>query len=217
MVSALGKRYLILGAIIVVLLLGIFLFNKFKKAPDYLKVVPNAMVTTVVKPKRYYRFIYSTTPAKASFTIPTTTALLDDYTGKNLPGLPSTAKGVAGDSKVLNVYNSDQFDVKITGLTLSAIPDSTSVKDKITQTIGPRTGYTPTKYTGDPVILNRDMQIQFSNLSNFVVTRLTIICNNKLPHELFVYFMDTGPQYIGARFDNLRDDILVIDFYKDNT
>jgi hypothetical protein len=206
------NRYLIFGSIILAILIIVFLVYKFKQYPDYLAVVPNESVTTKKRPKTYYKLIFSTINGVSSFSPSTMTPIVTiDKTNKKIDPPSGVTTGIPGTDKRLFIYNNSPDAFNIIGTTLVTTTSSTTVIDKIKMTIGPRSGDT-TEYTGNKTSIKRENQIEFTNISNYILNKLTIVCDNVTSRSLYVYITSKN-LYYGILINNLKNDILLIDLY----
>lgn len=214
------NRDLVFGAIIITILLGVFLFKKYKSYPEYLVVVPNDRVKTPVRQKRLYTMRYSGLTF-GTFSVPAgvNVSTLTNYTGTTLPAMStnnptSTNYGIPGISKTLSIYNATADAFNIIGVSLSTVAISgTTPVNKIGMTMGVKGVGTPTPYNGDKIALPGENQIQFTNLAEYILQRLTIICNNVTNRSLYIYFTNASGQSGGIRINNLTNEILIIDLY----
>ena len=211
--------------VIIVLVVVIFIYNKYiKKYENPLTVVKNSLVSTKLSAKTRYKFNAHTDNLglyyKADTTVlpilPTTGAKTEDYTGKEFPDTSGLETGLPGNYTI-NIYNVGPDSFSILGISLKTLT-SGSPKTTILKNMGPRKGDRE-KYDGNAVNMSKESVIRYSELTDYVVNRLTIICNNVIPRSLFIYLQagasdsDYGVYY-GALFKELTKDILVIDFFK---
>lgn len=215
------NRKITIGIGVVIFILIIFLYYKFKTHPDYLVVVPNSVVATPIRIKKVYTIRTPAFPANTTFTIPTEISdpnvpVFENYTGKDLPAVSTVITGITARNmiKSINIYNIGPNSFNMIGVNLKVVLNQTlnSTNNAIKMTIGTRSA-TPITYNGDKLMLDQDKQIQFTNLNDFVLQRLTIICNNLVKRSLYIYLTNISDQNTGIRINNLTNDILVIDLY----
>lgn len=141
-----------------------------------------------------------------------------DYTNIEQPSnLSSVTSGMMGSAteiiSQLSVYNIGPDGFKILGMTLVVTPKDQTTSEKVKMIYGTRqeteTGTTET-YEGGSLEIEADKQITFTNLSTFVLQRLTILADNYLGQSLYIYLT---PRFKGFRINNLSKDIIVIDLY----
>lgn len=205
------NRHLLFALIILTLLIGIFMFEKYKKYPEYLTVVPNSMVATRVRVKKVYNIHGLTYRSTFSPTTESPVTLISLAPTDNVPSKSTIVSGIDGSGKTLSIYNIGPDSFKVIGASLDATPKSSTVTSKIGMTIG-AVSSTPVKYAGDKVFILADTQIQFNNLDDFMLNRLTIICDNAVNRSLYIYFKYNNT-YAGIRVNDLKDDILIINLF----
>lgn len=219
-----NKRFVIFVGVIIVLLLSIFLYEKYKTHLDYLTIVPNSVVALKTREKKYYDFIK---PANfGSFNPSSATAVvLKSYTDltNNDP-----AKGIVPHSGVgtgvnkagltdykLFIYNPGSDAFNIIGVTLEALPLNPETDNKISMTIGPK-DVAPAlikPYNGDKISIPIENEIAFIGTTGFVLIRITLICDNVAARPLYIYFKNTSNNYSGIKIDKLTNTILIVNLF----
>jgi len=217
------NRRLLLGIGVVIIIIIIFLYYKNKKITEYLLVVPNSTVSTPIRLKKVYTIHGLSFPSSTTFSIPTLSTDPNippfiDFTGKDLP-VPSTVDtGIRGKEelvKSVSIYNVGPSSFNIIGVNLKVVPNANtpSTTNAVKMTMGTRSA-TPINYNGTILTLDQDKQIQFTNLNDFVLQRLIVMCNNTSNRSLYIYFTNVSDQIYGIRINNLTNDILIIDLYR---
>lgn len=215
------NKYLIFGGVIFVLLLLIFLFEKYKSYPEYLTIVPNSLVAVKVRPKKYYDISNPTNFGVFNTTTPP--VILKDY--KNLSnnnpsnvivphsGINDGINNIqSGTDYKLFIYNPGVDSFNIVGVTLEVINKGNGTK--INMTIGPKDIPSLVKpYKGDKISIPIQNEIAFINTSGFVLNRIIIICENVTPRPLYIYLKNTSNQYYGIKVADLTNTILVINLF----
>lgn len=211
------------GVVIFVFLLLLFLYNKMRNYSDYLVVVPNSLVTTKVRPKTRYRFNFVDISWSSGFDPTNPVVTTTDYTTKNCtnnplplecPVISGISSGINGSSKTLHIYNPSISSFKIIGTTLQ-VTSNAYLFTKVAMTIGSRT--LPKPYKGDKIDIPIEQEIKFINLDEYILNRITIICDNVIDKSLYIYITNTSSNVTGGfRINNLTNNILIIDLYNSN-
>ena len=204
------------GTFVVLLLLGVFLFFKYKEPVDYLVVVPNSKVATKVRSRKYYKWIYNEDTSKISSLItPSTSIAMSDYTGKEWPATSGLTTGIAGKAGLtINIYNSGDDPLNLFGVTLSAVPKDENVKSKINMKHGSVENSKLSGYDGSKINLPVGANIQISNVDNYVLNRLLILCDNLTPRSFTVFIKNSSNMYQIIKIDNVTNDLVTIDLFK---
>jgi hypothetical protein len=206
-----NNKYLIFGVIIFILLVAIFLYYKYKKYDDYLTIVPNPVVSTKQIPKTYYKLIFSNITGLSQFNSKDTLVVTTiNKTGKTIDSPSGANTGIPGTGKSFYIYNNSPDSFNILGTTLIAVATK-NASNKIDMKIGSKSGDS-LAYNGSKISINKEYQIEYINISEYVLNRLTVICNNTTSRSLYIYFLYNN-KYYGIIVNNLQNDILIIDLY----
>jgi hypothetical protein len=222
-----NKRYIIFGVSVTVFLLLIFLFYKYKQYPEYLVVVPNSKVTTFIRPKRWYKFITTGIPYDtfnlSTIQNKTPVTLLDYSKGviltdnsvtNTVPEPSSVATGTPATDLSVHIYNLGPKTLNIIGVLLYTTYLNNTPTNNLLYTVGPRGG-TPKEYDAGKLTLEVDNQISITNINEFILNRLTFICDNLDNQSVFIYLQNTTNNTIsGIKISNITKDFIIIDFYK---
>ena len=209
------KKIFGIGACVLVLIVLVihFLYEKNKKYPNYLIVVPNDEVATKLRKKRYYKLVF-TSLTFGDMKIPTTGVTTVDYTGKAWPSSSGASSGVDGANRTLSILNTGTSGFKFIGSTLKTA--KITATDKFKMAKGPPDG-TMEDYDGAMVTLPMEQIIQYSNLTGYKFNRLTMIADNLDKQSLYIYFTDiTTKKVAGVKINDITSDIIVIDFFNSN-
>lgn len=209
----LNKKLLIFAGVIVTLLLGTFLYYKYKSYPDYLVVVPNSSVSTKLRAKKYFDLMRAALPFTAFAPASAISATLIDYTDLSAVDSSGVVSGVSGTDYKLSIYNIGPESFNIIGCALNVTVPSTPPSSKVGMTIGIRGGQTPKQYNGDKVSLASETEIAFINTTGYVMNRIILICDNYKARSLYIYLTNGANQCGGYKFENLTNTILVINLF----
>lgn len=205
-----NKRIVIFAVVIVIFLISIFLYMKYKSYPEILKVGKNDLVATKIRKTLQCNMI-ETVMAPLGNLDNAIEPLFIDLTGKPVPS-NSGINGIDGSSKSLHIQNIGTEDFNIIGVTLYFTP-KVGAATKITQHSGSDTT-TAMKYDGSKLVLTKNMWVRFTTLDNFILNRIVILCNNVVAGTLVVYIKNTVPEMRGIKLRNKTNEVIIVDLYK---
>jgi hypothetical protein len=188
-------------------------------------MVPHSDVVMKKRRNLKYKIVLSTLPASGAWTIPSTgvnpiefISVTADPNAVRPSPLGTNETGINGANKFyLHNCNSDYpFVIQGFNMAVANANATDTSKPIVKSTYGMRnrpSSYIP--YDGTKSItLNFDYQVAIESDRTASLIRATLICDNEMPLSLYAYFIDEAGTYRGIRFDNIKNDILVIDLYR---
>ena len=200
-------------------------FHYIIKAKPIFAMVDNSQVVIKKRKNSKYKILFNKLSSTSSLVVPSDgvtpiefISVTADPNVEHTPVLSDAASGINGANK-FNLYNCNESDTfVIRGMNIAASNANIKSTDKISPikaTIG-LTGEPETfvKYDATkPIELKPKYQVSIESDKNVVLNRATLICDNVVPLSLFAYFIDTAGVYKGVKFDNIKNDIFLIDLY----
>jgi hypothetical protein len=210
--------------IALVIAIGVFGLHYSVKPVPVLRIVKHTTIDMKKRRSLKYRFNLSSYPLNSSLVIPTTGVQPIEYvsvtTNPSEEGRPITSTNSTGinGSNQLFIYNCSNVPIDIrgmnVGLTNTVITNPPAKVTPVVFKYGATDNHV-NEYDGTYAInLGMNEEIKVISSSDVVFNRVTMIFDGTTEKSIYVYFIDTSNKYKGVRLDGIKNDILVIDFFK---